>query len=154
MQNPWTLDTDEVPDDAGVRQSSGGMKIIGAILWGSLFALVGMLVVTDAVTQNLKELLPLGVTIVASVALTVALGWLAYFIIRRLSLVGGALFGIGLLLFLVIALPFIWQLLAEQTDLFSGLFESVSLREPVADVLPRETGLGSVIDSTNQQGGE
>lgn len=113
---------------------------------------LGLLVITDAVSQDLKELLPLVVTIVATVALTVALGWLAYFILRRLSLVGGAVFGIGLLLFLLIAPPFLWQFLTEQTNLLSGLFDSVSLREPVAELLPRETGLSSVLDATSQLG--
>jgi hypothetical protein len=56
MQNPWTLDKDEVPDDAGVRQSYGGMKVVGALLWGSLFVFLGLLVVTDAAAQDLGDI--------------------------------------------------------------------------------------------------
>lgn len=148
MQNPWDLDGDEIPDDAGIGQSSRGTTLLGTVLWASLLALLGLLVTTDAATQSLGDLLRAAATVVVAVALTVTLGWLAYFVIRRLGLVGGALFGVGFLVFLLIALPFIWQLLTERTDLLSGLFETVSLREPVSDLLSRETGPGTAPDAT------
>ena len=135
MKNPWNLEPDEVPDDAGIGRSDDGVRVLSTILWGNLLVVVGLLLVTDTATRSLAGFVWVSVSGGLSITLLVALVWVGYLVIGRFGPIGRVLLGVAVAIVLLLILPPAWQSLTERTDLLSELSDAVSLREPISDAI-------------------
>lgn len=125
MQNPWSLDDDDIPTDPSVRSRNRRLRIVGFLVWGLVIGSLAVVVVSDTSELTAGQAAFLAGLAVGTAAVVLLLSWLG----MKLFGIVGVEFGVGARLFF--GLLFLLLLFTVLPPLLSVLLENVSVFEDI-----------------------
>lgn len=137
MQNPWSLDDDDIPTDPSARSRNRRLRIIGVGLWGLVIGSLAVVVVSDTGELTAVQAALLAGLAVVTAVVVLLLSWIAMKLFGMLGVgfgIGARLFfGLLFLLFLFTVLPPVLSALLENVSVFEGI--PVDSDNPVGELL-------------------
>jgi len=137
VQNPWSLDDDDIPTDPSARSRNRRLRIIGVGLWGLVIGSLAVVVVSDTGELTAVQAALLAGLAVVTAVVVLLLSWIAMKLFGMLGVgfgIGARLFfGLLFLLFLFTVLPPVLSALLENVSVFEGI--PVDSDNPVGELL-------------------